>query len=241
MDSVYLIFVMVALGYLFWCLLKVVFAKGQRRMALKRAGVTFGAIIGATVFFGLVFGEGQREKNAKAKGFASYAEMQRAEEAAKEKAAVEARAKAEAEMAVKAKEEAKARAEAEVKAKMEAEAKAKIEAEAAAKAEEEAKAKAVACREEAECWYTKIEYAAKSLCKEGVERQAKYDYEWTDTWKAPAFTRVGWANKKKGTFNIAGDEVKYQNGFGAWMRMKYICTIDPEEGLIDIAVQEGRL
>ena len=53
----------------------------------------------------------------------------------------------------------------------------------------------------------------------------KWDYEWTGFNSLSGAAR--WHNKDSGLSCVLFDEIKFQNGFGAWQRMNYFCNYDP--------------
>lgn len=80
------------------------------------------------------------------------------------------------------------------------------------------------CRRGLACWAKKHHVDAEVTCQYLIENHAKYDHEWT-SWTA--LEKWLWGDKKKGTIKYGGDNVKFQNGFGAWQKMYYWCTFDP--------------
>ena len=116
----------------------------------------------------------------------------------------------------------------------------------AQKQAQEAKAaaarKAKECRQDLKCWSDKLTFDATVACKPKIEGRAKYDYKWTDGLLHPTFVKIGWADKKAGVVNFFGDQIQFQNGFGNWMRMTYMCTYDPaKKAVTDVQMQPGRL
>ena len=46
---------------------------------------------------------------------------------------------------------------------------------------------------------------------------------------------MAWKDQKAGVLTYFGAEVKFQNGFGAWKRMKYACDYDTKtETVLDV-------
>jgi hypothetical protein len=87
---------------------------------------------------------------------------------------------------------------------------------AVSKAEEDA-----ACRTELQCWGEKHILAASSRCRSHIERLARFDFEWTNSWIEPGLSRFRWQDKAAGSLFYMGDSIKLQNGFGAWIRHIY--------------------
>lgn len=83
--------------------------------------------------------------------------------------------------------------------------------------------------------------AASFDCKKGVERLAKYQFEWTDGWLETKFTRRAPGKSPKSVIYI-GDAIKLQNGFGAWQQYLYACEFDTSaKKVIDVSAAPGRL
>lgn len=84
-------------------------------------------------------------------------------------------------------------------------------------------------------------YAA-SRCKREIERTAKHQAEWLDSWTTPLFSRYQVDPKNRTVVTYFGDKVKFQNGFGAWTHMLYLCTYDTKSKTVKkVLVEEGRL
>jgi hypothetical protein len=61
-------------------------------------------------------------------------------------------------------------------------------------------------------------------CKNAIEKQAKYDFEWTDRlYKFPSYLVE---TKAPGILTLVGDKIKMQNAMGAMRFMKYHCDYD---------------
>ena len=71
---------------------------------------------------------------------------------------------------------------------------------------------------------------AEIVCPQYIERRAKYDYEWTDGFLERKFTHA--VRQSDGTVRYVGEELKFQNGFGAWQRITYYCDLDVKNEII---------
>ena len=71
-------------------------------------------------------------------------------------------------------------------------------------------------------------YLANLLCRRLVEDEAQYGFRWTDGLLGKKFEPVDALGGE--TVDFIGDEVELQNGFGAWQRHRYACTVWPGEG-----------
>ncbi len=60
---------------------------------------------------------------------------------------------------------------------------------------------------------------AHIACSSALERQARWDYEWTSSTGRFAPTN----RRADGTQTYAGSALKLQNGFGAWRHVSYVC------------------
>jgi hypothetical protein len=110
----------------------------------------------------------------------------------------------------------------------------------AAKDQESAQADAI-CREDFNCWSNKFNRAATKACAPQVERAAKNNFEWTDSFTAPKFPRAA-INDNGASITYVGDAIKMQNGFGAWIIMTYECDFDTAAGsAVAVRVNPGQL
>ena len=72
---------------------------------------------------------------------------------------------------------------------------------------------------------------AQVYCRPQIENLARYSYEWTDGWTESKFDRLIVAFDHKSIL-YQGSKVNFQNGFGAWQRMRYSCRYDPINELV---------
>jgi hypothetical protein len=63
-------------------------------------------------------------------------------------------------------------------------------------------------------------------CQKSVEKLAKFDFEWTDGWLDTKFPSYLTKTQRPGVVVLVGDKIKFQNGFGAWQKVKYYCAYD---------------
>ena len=96
--------------------------------------------------------------------------------------------------------------------------------------------KELACRNDLHCWGNKHAEFAIFACQPIIESLAKYDYEWTDGWFGTKLKSFRWKDRKEGSLSYKGDEVKFQNGFGAWQRVIYWCHFNPANGYAEVMV-----
>ena len=85
-------------------------------------------------------------------------------------------------------------------------------------------------RNDAEWLADRFSIIASSACRSLVESLAKYDYEWTDGWLDSKFPSYITETKAPYVLTVAGDKIKFQNGFGAWRKQKYRCDYDVKQG-----------
>lgn len=216
---------LIILGIGAWSLWGVVFSAGRRLRALKRLSVSLVALMG--LGFGVSYYGNHVARQA---GFANYAELMDAEDAGISDPA-------EWEKERNRRDEARR-----LEAALVAEASARERAVEEAKRVEEAQNKEQTCRHDLECWGEKAYLVAAVSCPPTVERFAKYDVEWVDGVLEPKFSHYRWRDKREGVVTVLGDKVKFQNGFGAWMRMTYECDVDPAtKAVLDVRVHEGRM
>lgn len=98
-----------------------------------------------------------------------------------------------------------------------------------------------ACKSDFNCWTNKFQRAATKACAPKVERLAKNNFEWSDSFSSPKFPRA--MIDEDGTkITYVGDALKMQNGFGAWVIVTYECDFDTAAGTaIAVRVSPGQL
>ncbi len=102
-------------------------------------------------------------------------------------------------------------------------------------------AQEAACRQDFDCWRQKHQ-GDGVFCVEQIEKQARWGYEWTDAWYEPKFELIRWHNQASGSLTYTGDQVRFQNSYGAWQNMVYECDIDPvTDQVLGVRVRPGRL
>lgn len=104
------------------------------------------------------------------------------------------------------------------------------------------KAEEKTCRINLSCWGDKHRIAVSVYCVDYIERLAKYDHEWTDGWLELKFSRFVWDDRQMGSLTYIGDQIKFQNGFGAWIPHTYYCSFDPfKQQVLEVQAMPGRL
>ncbi len=83
------------------------------------------------------------------------------------------------------------------------------------------------CRDSLQCWGDKHSLYASTACAPQIEAQAKYQAEWTDGWLGSKFDQFRRGSTPTSVIYM-GNQVKFQNGFGAWSRVRYECEFEPE-------------
>ena len=80
-----------------------------------------------------------------------------------------------------------------------------------------------------------------TACKSGVEKYSKFEYEWTDGFTSPLFSRY-LLKQDAGQIVLLGDQVKFTNGFNAKSTMTYHCTVDiKKKSVVSVQVAQGLL
>lgn len=83
---------------------------------------------------------------------------------------------------------------------------------------------------------------ASVACKPYIQKLSKYQYEWLDGWTMPTFSRYSVSREGDVAITYFGDALKFQNGFGAWSNIIYMCKYNTSTGLVmDYMAEEGRL
>jgi hypothetical protein len=65
---------------------------------------------------------------------------------------------------------------------------------------------------------------ARVGCEPEIERLAKFNFEWFDKWYETRFPR--YLVLRPGVLVVAGHQIRFQNGFGGWQIMSYMCEYD---------------
>lgn len=71
---------------------------------------------------------------------------------------------------------------------------------------------------------SRLESNAVFPCRQAIQRQANWGHEWTDSMMRPVFLRS--RVMPNGNTVYTGNELRFQNGFGAWRQMTYTCEYD---------------
>ena len=99
-----------------------------------------------------------------------------------------------------------------------------------------------ACRWDLQCWGDENSLGATMACEEHIEDLSLYAHEWTDGWLGVKFSRFRWRDRDAGAVTYMGDEIQFQNGFGAWVRHRYWCDYDTlGKSAISVRAEPGRL
>lgn len=98
------------------------------------------------------------------------------------------------------------------------------------------------CQADVGCLGKKYKHSAESACRLPIEKLAINDYQWTDNIFDGFFSRVHWKDQPNGIVTYVGDDIKFQNGFGAWVRSIYECDFDTKtESAVAVRAFPGRL
>lgn len=99
------------------------------------------------------------------------------------------------------------------------------------------------CRQDLACIAEKHLAAADVYCKDPIEAHAKHDVKWSDGTFESKMSRYKWVDEKtKAAVIYIGDKASFQNGFGAFTPVTYLCTLDVDnDKVLDVEVIEGRL
>lgn len=122
-----------------------------------------------------------------------------------------------------------------------------FEADNRAKIEQDSKQRAIKeqekkqeCLNDAKCSFNRLQDSAYQ-CVKSIEKLSKWSFKWKDGFFENKLDRFSWADSTHTTIYAAGDHIQFQNGFGAFADMQYICEVDAKTGLIKNAtVVQGR-
>ena len=99
-----------------------------------------------------------------------------------------------------------------------------------------------ACDSDLQCWGNRAIIVGAWQCKKSIEKEAVADIRWTDSFGHPLFMQLAWNNRGAKTITLIGDELLFQNRFGAYIRMTYSCVVDViGQKVLAHYVREGRL
>ena len=103
-------------------------------------------------------------------------------------------------------------------------------------------AKESACRNDVKCWGEKASSKVETDCIRRIEGHAQYQHKWDSSWLDPKLTPQMWSDKGAGIVVFTGNKILMQNGFGAWQRQRYFCTIDVNsQTLIGVEVRHDEV
>jgi len=116
-------------------------------------------------------------------------------------------------------------------------------AEQVAQAKAEADAELEKKSEDAAWLAERNELKAKNACTGPIENHAKNKFEWIETglFDAPRNVFNAYLKKTPSPYVVTflGDGIRFQNGFGAMIRMKYSCSYDTKNNVVvDVSVDE---
>lgn len=101
------------------------------------------------------------------------------------------------------------------------------------------------CKENLACWSDRFLAEAEVDCKTAIDHRAIHETKWNDGFLTPMFTRFGWGGKGQTSHSqirFIGDAVLFQNGFGAFTPMSYVCELDTStKSVVSVDIFEGRL
>lgn len=97
------------------------------------------------------------------------------------------------------------------------------------------------CQKSPACWADKHLLDAGFACVNRIEKSSNYAFEWKEERLGNKFTLF----KLKNDGNIItyiGDEIKFQNKFGAWQNYIYSCDFDiTKKTVVDLRLDPGHL
>lgn len=92
------------------------------------------------------------------------------------------------------------------------------------------------------CFIDRHSVDLRLYCRPEIEALATYDFEWTDGLFTQWYSRGGVSEDNADHLMIFGDKLKFQNGFGAWANVIYMCVYDMKnKEVVRVAAEAGRL
>lgn len=84
--------------------------------------------------------------------------------------------------------------------------------------------------------------AAVAACPAHIEQRSEFTVRWTDGPGNPKFSRFNWSDEPGGGITYIGDRIEFQNAFGAYKPMRYLCDMSTDgKKALSARVYEGRL
>ena len=84
--------------------------------------------------------------------------------------------------------------------------------------------------------------AAQSACNPKIRDMGNYSSRWIDSWTEPRYSKYAVNLEKNNTLTMFGDAIEFQNAFGAWQRVSYVCVYNFEtDSVLTVSGQPGRL
>lgn len=106
----------------------------------------------------------------------------------------------------------------------------------------ENRAEKPSCDSALSCAVEEHRISAQVACNREIEGFANFSFRWTNTWTKPKYVRQSWDGNSRDTFRLFGDEIEFQNGFGAWQKHIYVCAYDFDRGaVVAVDVEPGRI
>lgn len=92
------------------------------------------------------------------------------------------------------------------------------------------------------CLADKYMVDAVVACKRPIQNLSKYQFEWLDGWSVPMFSKYRVSRDDGVVIMYFGDALKFQNGFGSWSNILYMCQYDTaRDAVVDYMAEDGRL
>ena len=88
----------------------------------------------------------------------------------------------------------------------------------------------VECGSDIQCLDAEHGIEASFKCADKVEALAKYNHRWIDGVIEPKFPKLRWANQERKEIAYLGDAIEFQNGFGSYIRHRYVCVYSTSLG-----------
>lgn len=86
------------------------------------------------------------------------------------------------------------------------------------------------CKQDPACMAKKYQPVFDADCRTLIEalaeKSARYEYKIEYGLLTSPYSRVKFADKKKSILELYGNKIKFQNGFGAWQKVGYVCRFD---------------
>jgi hypothetical protein len=98
------------------------------------------------------------------------------------------------------------------------------------------------CEDRIACIVEEHKNAAQVACNPAIEDMGNYTSRWTNSWYEPRYSHIYLNLEQENTLTMFGDSIEFQNAFGAWAKVSYVCVYDfVSRKVLTVSGEAGRL